>query len=126
MILTFKERFIDSLLNGTKIHTIRADKYDRWKVGMKIQFWCGNPRNTQKQPYQFAEGIVTEIMPIWIYPEREGININYIYILREINKLDLFAKNDGFRDWEEMKQFFPDYFEGKLIIWKQPITKEQP
>ena len=125
MILTFQKRFVQPILNGTKFHTIRADKHNRWNIGMKIQFWCGNPRNPSKQPYQFAEGIVKEIMPIWIYPERDGININYIYILRDINELNSFARRDGFRDWEDMKTFFPDNFEGKLIIWEQPIKEEK-
>ena len=62
MILTYSNpRFKDLILSGQKIHTIREDKNRRWKPGMKIQHWMGNPRNPSKNPHCFAEGICTEI-----------------------------------------------------------------
>jgi hypothetical protein len=29
------------------------------------------------------------------------------------------AQNDGFESWQEMKQFFPKDFFGKLITWRE-------
>ena len=124
MLLTFsKDSFVNSIINGIKIHSIREDKYCRWKVGMKIHFWRGNPRNIKQNPYQFGETICNRI---------DDIDINYVnltspkvclstdtglIILKEINLLNAFAQNDGFENWEEMKDFFPDLFIGKIIYW---------
>jgi hypothetical protein len=120
MILTFKKRFVDLIIDGTKIHTIREDAPNRWKVGMKIHFWCGNPRNPSKNPYKFAEGIVKRIIEIDIMPGVDCIQAGSSGYIHNENPEQI-AKNDGFQNWEEMKQFFPKEFKGKLIIWEQPI-----
>jgi len=41
MILGFKTKFTDKILNGSKIHTIRKDSKNRWKVGNTIHFANG-------------------------------------------------------------------------------------
>lgn len=41
MVLGFKERFEKPIKKGTKIHTIREDKHDRWSPGMLIHFAKG-------------------------------------------------------------------------------------
>lgn len=41
MILSFKKQFSEPILKGTKIHTIREDKPNRWKPGNKIHFANG-------------------------------------------------------------------------------------
>jgi hypothetical protein len=46
MLLTFTNPKFEKLIKERiKIHTIRADKRNRWQVGTKIHFWRGNPRN---------------------------------------------------------------------------------
>ena len=124
MILSFnkenieKRNFKEKILNGTKIHTIREDKHNRWKPGMSIQFYAMNPRNGGKK---FAEGIVTAVVPVHISPDYE---ISIIYtklprggsLIRSLS-VEALAKNDGFESWEEMKEFFPEFFEGKIIYW---------
>lgn len=116
MILTFKKQFVDKILEGSKIHTIRADNHNRWQVGNKIHFWCGNPRNTKSNPYQFAEGVCSSVDYIEIYP-----NINKIILNQEpihsISFLNRMASYDGFDNWEDMKQWFKEDFKGKLIFW---------
>ena len=107
MILTFKERFVEPILNSTKIHTIREDKYNRWKKGMKIHFWCGNPRNITKNPYQFAEGTVCQIIRLIINKENDIVlRENYLY---KKEHLDRFARWDGLKDWEDMKRLHRKY-----------------
>lgn len=120
MILTFSkiDDFPTLILNGTKIHTIREDKHNRWKVGNTIQFWWGNPRNTNAKvaPHQFANGIVTEIVPVRIYPHTNTICVGSEQL--HPTEVDFFARNDGFDNWEQMKEFFPEDFVGKLIFWR--------
>ena len=41
MVLGFKEQFVKPILSGDKIHTIRADQFDRWYAGRNIHFATG-------------------------------------------------------------------------------------
>lgn len=50
MILSFKEQFIPKILDGTKIHTIREDKKNRWEAGKKIHFATGVRTKNYKCP----------------------------------------------------------------------------
>jgi hypothetical protein len=125
MILTFSNpQFVTRILEGTKIHTIREDKTNRWKVGRKIQFWSGNPRNVKNKPYQFATGICTEIKEIKIDFCNEDVLIignkfNDIELFCSFRKLDDFAKKDGFDNWDNMKDwFYQKYPEGTVFEMK--------
>lgn len=72
MILTYSlPQFKDLILSGQKIHTIREDKKMRWKPGMKIHHWMGNPRNVKKMPHQFAEGECKAVQDIYIQSNRK-------------------------------------------------------
>ena len=133
MILTFKPQFVEPIKAGTKIHTIREDKKGRWKPGMKIQFWCGNPRNVKAKPHQFQSGICTDVKEIIIdFKHNDILIVNKLNekntILTGISKLDEFARNDGFENWENMKKWFLNeypgitFFEGKLIYFKAHAT----
>jgi len=130
MILTFNPQFIEPIKAGTKIHTIRADKKGRWKPGTKIHFWKGNPRNKHQLPYQFQSGICTDVKFVMLdFIENDVLVLSTKFkgtnkLLTGISKLDEFAVNDGFENWECMKQWFLDeypeikVFEGKLIYFK--------
>lgn len=130
MLLTFsKTEFRDRIRSGIKVHTIRDDKHNRWKVGNKIHFWLGNPRNTRgkTKPYQFGIGECSRVETIrmdFAVPEDWQNDIVYIgddIILKSENELNALAENDGFDNWSQMKLWFdnPDkqYF-GKIIFWK--------
>ena len=102
-----------------KIHTIREDKKDRWKVGSDIHFVINN---RTKNRFQFAPVLkvksIQKIEIIWLKPEcRKEM---YVFIddrrlsLIEINKL---AVNDGFNDVKEFSEWFSENFEGKIIHW---------
>ena len=112
-----KRNFKEKILNGTKIHTIREDKHNRWKETMSIQFYAMNPRNGGKK---FAEGIVDKVTRIIIDAPNNKVSFPEIngYYISNPKILDDLAKNDGFESWEEMKEFFPEYFEGKIIYWR--------
>ncbi|HOG36775.1 MAG TPA: ASCH domain-containing protein [Paludibacteraceae bacterium] len=126
MILTFsRDEFVEKIKNGTKTHTIREDKGNRWKVGKTIHFWRGNPRNVKNNPYQFGTGKVADYAFIEIYPKINEVIISYIsdtngvffMILNTPSELNILAESDGFEDWEDMKTFFREDFKGKLIFW---------
>jgi len=130
MLLTFsKTEFRTLIKKGVKTLTIRDDKHNRWKVGTKIHFWLGNPRNTRGKikPYQFGVGEVSKVETIrmdFAIPEEWQPDVVFIgedIRLKTEEELNSLAINDGFENWLQMKQWFfnPDgqYF-GKIIFWK--------
>lgn len=121
MLLTFSEnKFEDLIKNGSKIHTFREDIHNRWKVGMLIHFWMGNPRNVQRHPYQFGYGRVKRILPAKIDVCRGRIEVKNYGIDKRSPKrfIETVAQNDGFESWEAMKLFFEKDFTGRLIFWE--------
>ena len=136
MLLTFsKTTFRDRIISGTKVHTIREDKHNCWKVGNKIHFWMGNPRNTmgKTKPYQFGLGEASRVEDILMdFAILEDWSTDTVYIgddiiLKSDDELNALAENDGFDNWEQMKLWFdnPDrWYSGKIIFWKnfEPIT----
>src|SRR3989337_2267378 len=74
MILSFKPQFIEPILKGSKIHTIREDKTNRWIDGRVIQgatgvrtkkynqFFEGVCVSTQKIEFEYACGYATVLV----------------------------------------------------------------
>jgi hypothetical protein len=132
MILSFKENLVQPIVDGTKIHTIRTDKTDRWTVGRKIDFWKGNPRNPQCNPYNFSDKVPHEttcqgIQSIQIYwgNSTPCAGVLPVIIVNGIKRkteefIGALAKNDGFHNWFDFMKweswYFQD-FEGKIIHW---------
>lgn len=124
MILSFRPRFIDKIKDGSKIHTIREDKTDRWKPGMKIHFATGI---RTKNYNQFFEGECNSVQKILIRQSKHQRyilqhEVNWVNI--SIDGKDLFYKeikilafNDGFDEINNFLEFFPSNFEGKIIHW---------
>lgn len=119
MILTFSdERFPELIKNRVKINTYRKDLNNRWKQGNKIEFWLHNPRNVDLHPYQFANGLMLSVDRALILPSRNIIQIEE-NIYRAKSDLDELAIKDGFENWEHMKTWFTEDFNGKRLTWSQ-------
>lgn len=132
MILSFSnEKFVQRIIDRTKIITIREDRHDRWQPGMKIHFWKSNPRNKTKFPYNFGNGVVKYTYFISIKNKEIKIAIDIVdnnttivaYLFENIGydlsleTYDKFAISDGFEDAKSMFRFFPETFIGKIIAW---------
>ncbi len=124
MILSFKAQFKEPILNGTKIHTIREDKPDRWKPGMKIHAATG----VRTPNYDcFFESKCVSTQEIWIcrYPSYKDIKIDGRHVTEIIfddRSTTQLAKNDGFEDINDLFEFFfpkdgYGMFKGKIIHW---------
>ena len=127
MILGFKKQFVEPILEGRKIHTIREDSHDRWKPGNTIQFATG----IRTKNYNcFKEGVCLGVQTIQImhtigtvtvYIDGSAFGSVFHHGLDDIYEysndlLDL-AKNDGFEDLESFFKWFNKDFKGKLIHW---------
>jgi hypothetical protein len=103
-----------------KLHTIRDDKNDRWKVGNKIDFFI-NCR--QKNMFRFAPVLpVVSVQKIEIvYDKIFGKNLYPDVLIDNVklhpNKLDELAQNDGFDTIQDFFAYFDKDFTGKIIHW---------
>ena len=121
MILSFKPQFIHPIQVGTKIHTIREDKTNRWKPGRKIDFFTG--RYTNKDRRRFAPSkecvSVQKIEIKWDDISLDWRTVDVLIddrILSE-KEIHLLAKRDGFTWSEDFLIWFNKDFTGKLIHW---------
>jgi len=101
----------------SKIHTIRKDEKNRWKVGNKIHFIINN---RTKNRLQFAPvGQVKRIQLIEIgniFNDRKYVKIDDVELSDQ--QIETLAKNDGFFTVDEFWDFFlMEDFSGKLIHW---------
>lgn len=127
MILSYKKRFPEKILDGTKKHTIREDPHNRWKAGMKIHHATGM-RTKQYNCFKEGECVSTQRVEVFynqlVYDKAEWLNhfyhgklvnvaIDNICIARPL--LHKLAINDGFGSIEEFFDWFNDDFTGKII-----------
>jgi len=114
MVLGFNSRFVDKILNGTKIHTIRADVHNRWKAGRSIQFATGV---RSKYYEQFKEGVCvsTQLIKIEYHGMLPVIEVDGRKIgIHSIQKL---SEGDGFEYAGDFFAWFNKDFSGKIIHW---------
>ena len=122
--------FRQKVLEGRKVHTIRADINQRWKPGRKIQFATG----ARTKYYEcFKEG---ECVSIQEFEVKQMIMVSSQCAYRKsddriysvlvdgnmltIDKVEVLAKNDGFDSIDEFFSWFtqdPEGFVGRLIHW---------
>ena len=103
-----------------KLHTIREDKKNRWKVGSDIHFVINN---RTKNRFQFAPVLKVKcIQKISIHNDyglSKGIyrwvNIDGRQLPKE--EIETLARFDGFENVEDFWDWFKDDFQGKIIHW---------
>lgn len=108
---------------GIKIHTIRADPKNRWRVGMPIHFVVNN--RTPKR-FQFAPILpMKKIQSFSIKWEELGAGVEPVgYVDGNCfaygygaKNWEFLAKNDGFNSVEDFFNWFNSDFSGKIFHW---------
>ncbi len=129
MVLGFKPQFVQKILNNSKIHTIREDLHDRWKVGMKMHMATGvRTKNYNKFTEQIC--ISTQKFQIkWDIPFGEEYKgrlfkvfiddrcMNNNFYLNNEPMLQVLARKDGFDTLEDFLNWFSEDFTGKILHW---------
>lgn len=114
-----------------KHHTIREDKHDRWKPGMKIHMVIYNRSKNQFQFAPVLECKSVQRIKILLHDHENyntiGVSICGARYHVRITKtgeiiscpdlLNTLAINDGFKDSEHFFQWFNKDFTGKIIHW---------
>ena len=104
--------FEEKIKKGIKLHTVRWDDKDRWKLGMKIHF----ATDVRSSRYNcFKEGVCKGTQKIAI--EDDAVYVDGIQLTE--SELTDFAVNDGFDSVSDFWDWFNQYqpFKGKIIHW---------
>lgn len=112
MVLGFKKQFVKKIKDGSKIHTIRVDKHNRWKEGSTIHFATGVRTKKYKQ---FIGGQCLGVQKIYIDNEQTVVSVDGQRLT--FAGIERLAKNDGFDSVEDFFKWFGDNFSGKIIHW---------
>jgi hypothetical protein len=100
-----------------KIHSIREDKHNRWKPGMKIHMVTGNRTSKRFQFAPILNVVTTQKVEIRnIFNDRNAVRIDG----RELSETEIeqLAINDGFDTVDDFWNWFSmEDFEGKIIHW---------
>lgn len=119
MIIAFKERFEQPILNNKKKHTLREDIHDRWKAGVIMHMATG----VRTKKYNcFKEDICKSTQRIEIEHVSDYLNETIVKIdgrkLAE-EEIQQLAWNDGFENLVDFWLWFSDGFKGKIIHWTE-------
>jgi hypothetical protein len=113
MLYNFLPRFADAVRRGQKRQTIRANGKRRHAAkGEKLQLYTGL-RTRKAKKIRDAMCVASVDCTI----RKDGISLHL-----NGKDLDLFARQDGFDSFAQLREFFVDTyglpFHGRLIMWK--------
>lgn len=124
--------FAKKILEGTKKHSLRIDKSNRWHAGRKIQhahgvrtkrymmFLQGECKSTQQIKIEYNDSeIPTGSYYAYVYKDCE-IRAFVVKVDDKVLKLtdiDKLAANDGFDSTHDFFRWFFKGFEGKIIYF---------
>lgn len=136
---SFRPRFVNPILVGLgmaapnsfgvtppeivpKRQTIRADRARHARPGEELQLYCGM---RTKGCFLIGRARCVRVAPVSLsfLHNMEFAKVKGSTYARSWKDRDRFAQNDGFRNWEEMREFWrvendADAFEGVIIKWE--------
>ena len=114
MILGFNKRFPKPIHDKIKIHTIREDRYNRWKVGRIIHMATGVRTKLYKCFYR-CKCTGTQSIHIFYKDEQTFVRVDDKPLTRK--QVVVLALNDGFNSIDDFFAWFNKDFSGKIIHW---------
>ena len=118
-LLGFKKRYVEAIRAGTKIHTFRSQRKIPIKAGDRLYLYCG--LRTKSCFRIVPEPVLcVRVEPMTITQSTVSIRDRLI----PSEQCDDLARNDGFRSFSEMFEFFRDKvpIAGQLIFWQEPAV----
>lgn len=131
MVIGFNKQFPDKIIAGTKLHTIREDSKDRWKVGVCMHMATGVRskkyncfkqdicKGTQQIVIEYRIESIEEILSteILVSIDNQYFYDNLTSDSKTIERMKKLALNDGFDSIDDFFDWFYTDFTGKLIHW---------
>lgn len=115
MILGFNPMFVEPILEGNKIHTLRKDTFDRWKPWRTAQMATGVRTKNYRM---FDERIIVSTQRVDIkHTKAFGMEVRVEGRSLTQPEIELLARNDGFKSYEDFEKWFSEDFSGKIIHW---------
>lgn len=118
---SFKARFAEPILQGTKTQTIRAPRKRHARAGEELQLYTGM-RTKQCKLIRRAKCVdVGHVFLSFLNARVEAWDTGTAWTTPD--ELQAFAEQDGFASWKDLRQFWEkehpgfDQFEGVLIRW---------
>lgn len=128
MVLGFKTKdkqgnqtnFPAKILKGSKIHSIREDKNNRWKAGRIIHFATGV---RTKHYHQFKLDTCKSVQSIEIVWDETLDMLSIKIDGKKISNSDIMrlAYCDGFDHMKDFESWFKLPFKGQIIHWTRHI-----
>lgn len=127
---SFQRRFAPRIEDGTKRHTIRADRRRHARSGEALQLYVG--MRTKSCRKIIPDPVCASAERIRLAFDKTGLIYSVIVDLQPVENLDSFAVADGFGCIADMSKFWADQhgedlveFVGVLISWT-PEARVQP
>lgn len=116
--------YIGSRLHNPKRQTIRADRRRHARPGEELQLYRGM---RTKECFLIGRARCVDVQPIYIEVEGPVVRIGKEPPLRTLQRLNDFARRDGFEDYKDFALFWYEQhhetmnsFNGVIIRW-EPI-----
>jgi hypothetical protein len=104
---SFKYRFAEPIIAGTKRQTIRADRKRHARPGERLQLFTGM-RTRQCRKILDVDPVCIEVVPVRLIFAQDWrsciFKIDTILLLPA--SMQIFARDDGFEDVEDMQKFW--------------------
>lgn len=117
---SFQKRFAVPILAGTKRQTIRGARKRHARIGEQLQLFTGM---RTKQCERIGSARCHDVQPLTLYFLKAGrVCVDGVDYKR--HDLFHFARADGFKDWDDMRDFWKgahpglDTWDGFLIRWE--------
>ncbi len=117
---SFQKRFVAPILSGQKAQTIRRTLRRGTRPGCELQIYTGM---RTKYCRLIGRATAVSVVPIWMHFDCDVVFFPGVPDSSTPETPDQFARDDGFKDWLELKKFWakqhPDVvtFDGWLIAW---------
>ena len=115
-LYNFHRRFVPFIKNGTKKHTIRAERCHPDKAGNTLHLYQGL-RTKKAKLIKRVECV--KIEQIYIYRDFQT-EVEIAGVPLTVSEKESLARRDGFKDFAEMMDFWCGRlpFHGQIIHWK--------
>lgn len=121
-VFLFRPRFIGPIQTGTKRQTIRGPRKRRVMAGDRFSL-----RHWEDKAYrspQIKIASATALLPLVVELTPSRVRVAGRNWMHQVQELDGFAVSDGFRDWDDMREFWREThggsrfrFLGTLYPW---------